>query len=208
MADNIYLDINQSAKVNIKDVYLRDVATITCQDKNVLNRLKTTKIFTFHPDDNKRYILSALKIIEIITEIYPSYTINVIGQDKLILEYEDGKPINKLWEFIKISFICITLFFGAGFAIMTFNSEAGVNDLFAYIYRLFTNKTSDGFTPLEIGYAIGIFSGITLFYNHLGKKKITKDPTPVEIEIRKYETDVNTTLIDGVKRKDSQIDVD
>lgn len=91
---------------------------------------------------------------------------------------------------------------------MTFNGDANIENVLGYIYEIITGKAHTGFTILEIGYSLGIFTGITIFYNHLGKKRITKDPTPVEIEIRKYETDVNSTLIDGIKRKDSNIDVD
>ncbi len=209
MADNnIYIDLNQCAKVNIKDVYFRDVATITCSDKNLLNKIKTTKVFIFNDKNHNRYILSALKLIEIINLNFPGHTVNLIGADKLLLEYEPGHNPNKIWEFIKTAFVFITLFVGAGFAIMTFNREANIDSLLTYIYEGITGKTSTGFTLLEIGYSVGIFTGITIFYNHLGKKRITKDPTPVEIEIRKYETDVNSTLIDGIKRKDARIDVD
>ena len=43
-----------------------------------------------------------------------------------------------------------------------------------------------GVTEIEICYAIGMPVGIIIFYNHIGKKKITQDPTPIEVEMRKY----------------------
>lgn len=33
------------------------------------------------------------------------------------------------------------------------------------------------------------------FFNHFGKGKITQDPTPMEVQMRVYEDDVNKTLI-------------
>ena len=50
--------------------------------------------------------------------------------------------------------------------------------------------------------------GIIVFYNHFGGKRITKDPTPMEVQMRQYENDVNTTLVDGCNREETSIDVD
>ena len=55
---------------------------------------------------------------------------------------------------------------------------------------------------------MGIAVGILVFYNHFGGKRITKDPTPMEVEMRQYEDDVNKTLIEGCNRKETSIDVD
>ena len=59
----------------------------------------------------------------------------------------------------------------------------------------------------EYCYSIGLGVGIIIFYNHFGPKKLTKDPTPIEVEMRKYERDINQTLIDGHNRDDGKVDV-
>ena len=46
--------------------------------------------------------------------------------------------------------------------------------------------------------------GIILFYNHIGKRRITKDPTPIEVEMRLYEKDVNETIIDNAARMNKE----
>ena len=69
-------------------------------------------------------------------------------------------------------------------------------------------KESDGVTELEIFYAIGMPIGIMVFYNHIGKKKVTHDPTPIQVEMRKYEQDVDTTFIKNASREGKSIDVD
>ena len=38
--------------------------------------------------------------------------------------------------------------------------------------------------------------GIIVFYNHIGTKKLTEDPTPIQVEINEYETKVEDTIID------------
>lgn len=75
-------------------------------------------------------------------------------------------------------------------------------------YELVTGQESNGFTVMEIMYSVGIAVGIIVFYNHFGGKRITKDPTPIEVQMRLYEDDVNTTLVEGCNRKETSIDVD
>ena len=66
----------------------------------------------------------------------------------------------------------------------------------------------EDFTVLEICYSIGLFLGIMIFFNHLGRKKITHDPTPIQVEMRTYEKDVDTTFIENCGRKGNSNDVD
>ena len=90
---------------------------------------------------------------------------------------------------------------------MAFNNDVGVADVFAKFYQQVMGTKSSGFTELEIFYSIGLAFGILVFFNHVGKKKITHDPTPLQIEMRKYENDVDTTFIENSSRGGSSIDV-
>ena len=91
---------------------------------------------------------------------------------------------------------------------MAFNNDISINNLFSLIFESISGRKSDNHTFLEFGYSLGIPIGILVFYNHFGVKKTSKDPTPIEIEMRLYENDISTTLIKGVKRKECNIDVD
>ena len=73
--------------------------------------------------------------------------------------------------------------------------------LFGQLYLQFTGRESDGFTILELTYSVGLGLGILIFFNHFAGKKLTKDPTPMEVEMRLYEDEVDTTLIEASRRK-------
>ena len=62
-------------------------------------------------------------------------------------------------------------------------------------------------TELEVFYCLGLAVGILVFFNHIGKKKITSDPTPIQVEMRKYEKDVDTAFIENAGRKGHEHDV-
>ena len=60
---------------------------------------------------------------------------------------------------------------------------------------------------LEVSYSIGIIIGILVFFNHFGKKRFTVDPTPLEVQMRLYENDIQTTLVEDASRRREELDV-
>lgn len=91
---------------------------------------------------------------------------------------------------------------------MAFNNDVDVSRLFNQIYEWMTGQQSSGYTMLEICYSIGIALGILIFFNHFGKKRFSVDPTPMEDEMRLYENDIQTTLIENYSRKGKEVNVD
>ena len=84
---------------------------------------------------------------------------------------------------------------------MAFHNDIGIQEVFAEFHQIVMGSTSDGFTVLEVSYSIGLALGIILFFNHIGGRRITKDPTPIEVAMRKYEQDVNMTLVETSDRE-------
>ena len=80
------------------------------------------------------------------------------------------------------------------------SNDVDVGGLFSQIYTQVTGQTSGHFTVLEITYSIGIGLGVLFFFNHFGHMKITDDPTPMQIQMRLYEENVNKTLIKDIDR--------
>ena len=50
-------------------------------------------------------------------------------------------------------------------------------------------------------------AGILVFFNHFGRKRFSVDPTPMEVEMRLYENDILTTLVENYSRKGKEVDV-
>ena len=76
------------------------------------------------------------------------------------------------------------------------------------MYRIVMGVEPAGVTVLEIAYSLGLGLGIIVFFNHVGGRNLTKDPTPIEVALRKYEQDVDQTIIDTADREGKIIDVD
>lgn len=207
MNKTVYLNISQITEVHHKEIQLKDVADVYCDDPAIMNKCNALRIKTIHSDKNKRYIENALDVIKKLIEMDSTLQINNVGEVDYIIDYHKAKKPNWVWQWIKTIFVCIVCFCGAAFAIMTFNNDVNVIDVFAEIYKIVMKQESSGFTILEVSYCIGLALGIVGFFNHFAKLKINTDPTPLEVEMRLYEDNVSKTLIQNEGRKESDIDV-
>lgn len=208
----LHLKIGRNTVVWDRQVRLSDIADMECTDEAALRQLKQKKIYTFREDTGSRknqlVVVSVLKIMEEIHKDYPELEISNEGETDFIIEYVPF-PEKREWTTItKTIVLCMLIFCGAAFTIMAFNNDVGVGDVFAKFYHQVTGIESDGVTELEICYSIGLSFGILIFFNHVGRKKITHDPTPIQIEMRKYESDLDTAFIENAGRKGHSIDVD
>lgn len=212
-SETLYLKIDQNTIVMDRHVTLGDIAKMECTDASIVRQLKQKKIYTFAEPMSKRKqknqmkVFSILKMIELIHEEYPNVDVSNEGEKDFIIEYIPNLNKPKVINTIKTAALFVIIFFGAAFSIMAFNNDVAVGDVFAKFYYQVMGTPSDGVTEMEICYSIGLAIGITLFFNHVGKKKITPDPTPMQVEMRKYEKDIDTTFIENAERKGHSIDV-
>lgn len=79
--------------------------------------------------------------------------------------------------------------------------------MFDKIYLMVTGSEQTGGSILEICYAIGIPIGIIVFYNHFKRRDIKNDPTPIQVEMRTYEEQMNKAMIKSASREGKTIDV-
>ena len=203
----LYLDVSQITEVHKKDIFLKDIAKVYCKDPAVREKCGHIQVLTAADGENRRYVKNVLGIIEKIHQIYPELQVVNLGEVSYIVDHHGKKKENVWMQRAKTAAVCVIAFFGAGFAIMTFNNDVSVTDVFQEIYLLVTGRKSSGFTVLEVSYSIGLFLGIVVFFNHFSKQKINTDPTPLEVEMRLYEENVNKALIDNEGRKETDIDV-
>lgn len=195
--DTLYLKIEQNVGVHAVKVYLRDIAQITCSNKSIENKAKVLQLPDAVENRPGRYVKSVMEVIECIQKEFPNLDINNIGEADFIITYEKEKQPGTVASWLKTACISVLSFFGAAFSIMTFNNDVDVTGLFGQVYELFTGRTSDGFTILELMYSLGLGLGIVIFFNHFAGKKFTEDPTPMEVQMRTYEDDVNSTIIEA-----------
>jgi stage V sporulation protein AA len=203
----------QSVVSETPDVEIGDIASIYCEDETVKAKAACVKIHKFKKDSSPRVVVSILKVIEEITSVCPGVTVESIGETDIIIQkasfnHDKDKQKSGIGQWIKIAFVAMICFFGSGFTIMAFHNDVGISDVLGRIYYMVTGIESDRYTSIEIAYSIGLAAGITIFYNHIGGKRLTSDPTPLEVEMRNYESDVNNAIIVMADREKLEKDVE
>ena len=200
----IYIKGSQNVEVRNGKVNLGDVLEMECVDKHILAKIKALRILDLSEEGKQRSVVSVLKMVERIHEEYPNAEIVNLGAPDIIITYETEKQTLKVLELAKVAFVSLITFLGAAFSIMTFNNDVDATKLFAQIYEQITGEVKTGLTVLEISYSVGIALGIIVFFNHFGKKKFSVDPTPMEVEMRTYENEIQTTLIQTYEREEKE----
>ncbi len=202
----LYLKAKQNAEVMQERVCVKDIASVYCADKAVCAKARALKIYQFGEKDRKRQVISVLKVIEQIESQCQGVSVESLGENDILIELVNVDEHKGFLQWLKLTFVAAVSFFGTGFTIMAFHNDISVNKIFSHVYELVMGYPSDGYSILEVSYSIGLAAGIILFFNHIGGRRITKDPTPIEVEMRVYETDVNKALIETADREGKSID--
>ena len=199
--NTIYVNAQDCILVKEKKVLLKDIVSIQGINKSNVNQIGNIPIYTFKHDNSSEIIVSITTIIDLILQAFPETNIVNLGETDCVVKYEPKSKREKYKEIFFTFFLCIVAFIGGGYTIMAYNTDIGAKELFNYLSMLFLGDSQKGTFCLSITYAIGLTFGLILFFNHLGNKKLTKEPTPLEIQMRLYERDVYSTLIkDGARR--------
>ena len=204
--ETLYLKLERNVETQKKDIFLSDLGKLVCADQEILARAKALKVCCFREEKQKRCIVSVMKILEELQKLQPSLEVQNIGETEVIVERVKTEQKKGPWLYLKIAFVSLICFFGPAFTVMAFHNDIGIGDVFGRIYEMVMDEPSDGVTILEISYSIGLAAGIILFFNHIGGRRITKDHTPIEVEMRNYEDQVNNALVETADREGEMID--
>ena len=127
---------------------------------------------------------------------YPDADVNNLGENDFIVDYILEKKHSKFLQGLLIAFVAAFTFVGSMYAIMAYNNDVSTIEIFEKVYEIFGADNAQQVKLLEITYAVGLALGIIIFYNHFAGVRLSGEPTPIEVEMDKYEKDVDDTLID------------
>lgn len=202
----VYIKPKKKAKIIGKNtIKIKDVADVYAPEK-IQNRINSIKLLSINKEENKKYLVSVMDIIKKIEEEIKDLTISNVGETDTIIEYE--KPSTKIKNavnIVKVFVISIMVCIGSATAIMSFHSDAQLEKIFQNYYYIFFNRRIENPMIIELPYSIGLAMSIIIFFNHFSGKKATKDPTPIEVELTTYETQVLDNLVDTLgERKEKE----
>lgn len=204
---DVYIRLDDHVRTQSREVHLKDMASIYCENLDIKARIEEIIVFSFKPKDGKKEVISLLYIYKVLYEyMKEDFQIHSVGAEDCLIELYEDKKQNKMWNGFQVLFVSLITFFGSAFSIMTYDEDAGVADVFQKLYDLFSVETS-GNGVLEWSYSVGIALGVIVFFHHF-EKKGQRTPTAMEIQMNKYEQDVVETYVNGSKRREKSLEVD
>lgn len=188
------------------NVFLCDLADVIAPD-NVLEQVKNLQLTKVHEGTKRKYLISVTDMIKAITQKFPNATVNNVGEMETLLEYSPkAHSTNLLWMWVKIIFVSLVLMVGSATAIMGFYSDAQMARVFEKFHELIFGFQSSRPLIIEIPFTIGLGLGIVGFFNHFAGKKITDDPTPIQVQMSAYENEVSDTLINTLSMRKLELE--
>ena len=202
MNKKVYLVLEKAAKLSGTkedekiNVRISDVCTVNCQDKQIQKRIEHIQVCTLDVCGKKhvRRLVALTELIELIEEEMSDVDINPVGENQVLVDYEvyNQKPV---LQWIMTAFMCVFSFIGSMYVIMAYNNDVGTIEIFEKIYNLLGISDYSRMNIIEIAYGAGLALGIIIFYNHFGRFRISDTPTPIQVEMDKYEKDEEDSLI-------------
>lgn len=189
----LYLSIPQRIQLDSDEVRLGDIAQVIADDKKFAEQVKELLFFRFGSE--KMEIRDIVEIIDLLTKKFGEIQVVNLGETEFIIERKADKRPNKVFEIVKVVIVCGIVYLGSAFSVMTFNEDGCVRDLLDMLYLSVMGKPHETGSLLEISYSAGITLGILMFYNHVFRKKKATDPTPIQVEMRQFEMQMNETMI-------------
>lgn len=189
----LYLSIPQRIQLDSDEVRLGDIAQVIADDKKFAEQVKELLFFRFGSE--KMEIRDIVEIIELLTKKFGEIQVVNLGETEFIIERKENKRPNKVFEMVKVVIVCGIVYLGSAFSVMTFNEDGCVRDLLDMLYLSVMGEPHETGSLLEISYSAGITLGILMFYNHVFRKKKATDPTPIQVEMRQFEMQMNETMI-------------
>jgi stage V sporulation protein AA len=172
-------------------VFLKDIAQIIT-DKTLHEQLNQRLIYQISDSDRNIIIIDVMHVIAEIAKLDPTIEVQVLGPSQTIIEVVYKKRKVSIGLFILTWFL---LFFGSMLTIMNFHEDVSMQDVHQRIYKMITGKNEEKPLLFQIPYSIGLGLGMIIFFNHVFKKRLNEEPSPLEVEMFNYQQDLDQYVV-------------
>ncbi|RSL34617.1 stage V sporulation protein AA [Salibacterium salarium] len=191
MEQHIYLQFfSKGSAVSNQTIYVKDIARLEGKS-DILPSIMELPIYKINAKDKSHVVIDALTVLQQIHSFFPQITVHVIGREQTVLEI---KIQRKIVTPVMLVLVWFLLFIGAALAIMNFHEDVSMLSVHQKLYSLITGKNLTQPLLLQIPYSFGLGLGMILFFNHLFKKRINEEPSPLEIEMFQYRQEIENYL--------------
>ncbi|MEL3972408.1 stage V sporulation protein AA [Rossellomorea oryzaecorticis] len=192
MEEIVYIRLRHRVQVKSESlVNLGQLAQIIAPE-GVLEDLKRINIHQVTPSDKNIIVIDVMTVIKEISVNHPYLDIQTIGPVQSIIEVIYEKKKISLPLFIGV---WLLLFIGAAMAIMNFHEDVSMRQVHQMLYHFITGEEDPHPLLFQIPYSFGLGLGMILFFNHIFRKRLNEEPSPLEVEMFNYQLDLDQYVI-------------
>lgn len=192
LSETIYIRMRHRIQKKLNDVVLlKDLAQIVAEE-NLVHQLKDLRIYHISEQDKNIIIIDSTIIIRDIKKIREDIEVQIIGPVQTIIEVVFQRKGLSLPLFI---LIWLLLFVGSALTIMNFHEDVSMQSVHQKLYTMITGKKADKPLIFQIPYSLGLGLGMIIFFNHVFKKRLNEEPSPLEVEVFNYQQSLDQYVI-------------
>jgi stage V sporulation protein AA len=188
MEKTVYIRLRHRIQVYPDDcITVSKIAQIVAgkQLREIIGELEVHQV---QPSDKNIVVIDVMRVLSAVHKTDPDIDVQTVGPAQTIVEIVYQK---KTFSPVLFALVWLLLFVGAALAIMNFHEDVSMQLVHQRLYTIITGKTSEHPLLLQIPYSIGLGLGMILFFNHLFKKRINEEPSPLEVEMFNYQLDMD-----------------
>ncbi|HEY4550645.1 MAG TPA: stage V sporulation protein AA [Bacillus sp. (in: firmicutes)] len=192
MEKTVYIRLRNRVLVRPRErIYIKDIAQIIANEA-LHEKIDQLQLYQISDQDRNIIIIDAMQVIAEIAKLDSTIQVQLLGPSQTIVEVVFKK---KKYSFTLFVLAWLLLFFGSMLTIMNFHEDVSMQAVHQRIYRIITGKSVEKPLFFQIPYSIGLGLGMIIFFNHVFKKRLNEEPSPLEVEMFNYQQDLDQYVI-------------
>ena len=184
----VYIRMKKNLNISrLQNIQLKDIALISTATKEKSD-LEQTAIYRITKADHNIIVIDSYIVIDYLTRQYPYLEFQIVGPPQTIIRINKNQ---KKPPVIFVAFVWLLLFIGTGMTIMNFHYDVSMQEVQQKLHLLLTGEENEFPLWIQIPYSFGLGIGMLLFFNHWFKKRFNEEPSPLEVELFKYQQDLD-----------------
>ncbi|MBN8190813.1 stage V sporulation protein AA [Bacillus sp. NTK074B] len=188
----LYIRLRHRVQVREESmVRLSQLAQIIAPEE-IVDNIKDIPIHQVTPSDKNIIVVDVMRVIREVCKKHSDLDIQTIGPTQSIIEVIYEKKKVSLPLFIGV---WLLLFIGAALAIMNFHEDVSMREVHQRLYHFVTGGVDPHPLLFQVPYSFGLGLGMILFFNHVFRKRLNEEPSPLEVEMFNYQQDLDQYVI-------------
>ncbi|MCM3065968.1 stage V sporulation protein AA [Priestia flexa] len=192
MDNTLYIKMRHRVQVEPNAVVNLGQLALLISEESIEKELAQLSVYKVKKSDRNITIIDLMKVIALIKKACPHLDVQTIGPAQTIVEVVYKKKQSSFIAFIAVWFL---LFIGAAMAVMNFHEDVSMQQVHQKLFYMLTGIKDKQPLVIQIPYSFGLGLGMILFFNHVFRKRINEEPSPLEVEMFNYQQDLDQYVI-------------